>query len=124
MLSDSPAIATIAVRDLDRAKAFYRDTLGFPLQDANSEVLSFQAGPGKMFVYRSESGGTNKATSAMFPAKDVAAEAAALNARGVTFERYDNLQGLTLQGDVYVGEGLTVAWFKDPDGNILSIIGD
>jgi catechol 2,3-dioxygenase-like lactoylglutathione lyase family enzyme len=124
MLSDSAAIATIAVRDLDRAKAFYRDTLGFPLQDANSEVLSFKAGPGKMFVYRSEFGGTNKATSAMFPAKDVAAEAAALKAKGVTFEHYDNLEGLTLERDVYVGGGMSVAWFKDPDGNILSIIGD
>ena len=69
MLSDSAAsaaIAAIAVRDLDRAKAFYRDTLGFPLQDANSEVLSFKTGPGKMFVYRSQFAGTNKATAAMF----------------------------------------------------------
>ena len=124
MLADSAAIATVAVRDLDRAKHFYQDTLGFELLDANSEVLTFKAGPGKMFVYRSEFGGTNKATSAMFPAKDVAAVAAELKAKGVRFEHYDNLEGLTLEGDVYVGGGMSVAWFKDPDGNILSIISE
>ncbi len=124
MLSDSAAIATIAVRDLDRAKAFYQDTLGFPLQDANSEALSFKTGPGKMFVYRSAFAGTNKATSAMFSTPDVAGVAADLKAKGVTFEHYDNLEGLTLEGDVYVGGGMSVAWFKDPDGNILSIIND
>jgi catechol 2,3-dioxygenase-like lactoylglutathione lyase family enzyme len=124
MLSDSAAIATIAVRDLDRAKAFYADTLGFSVLDANSEVLTFKAGSGKMFVYRSEFGGSNRATSATFEAKDVAAEAAKLKARGVTFEHYDNLEGLTLQGDVYVGGGMAVAWFQDPDGNVLSIVSD
>ena len=124
MLADSAAIATIAVRDLDRAKPFYQDTLGFELIDANSEVLTFRTGSGKMFVYRSEFGGSNKATSAMFPTKDVTAVAADLKAKGLTFEHYDNLEGLTLQGDVYVGGGMSVAWFKDPDGNILSIISE
>lgn len=124
MLSDSAAIATIAVRDLDRARAFYQDTLGFPLQDANSEVLSFKTGPGKMFVYRSQFAGSNKATCAMFATRDVAAVAADLRAKGVTFEHYGDLQGLTLEGDVHVGGGMSVAWFKDPDGNILSLISD
>jgi catechol 2,3-dioxygenase-like lactoylglutathione lyase family enzyme len=124
MLSDSAAIATIAVRDLDRARAFYADTLGFRVLDANSEVVTFKAGSGKMFVYRSDFGGSNRATSAMFEVKDVAAEAAGLKARGVRFERYDNLEGLTLQGDVYIGGGMAVAWFKDPDGNILSIVSE
>jgi catechol 2,3-dioxygenase-like lactoylglutathione lyase family enzyme len=124
MLSDSTAIATIAVRDLDRAKAFYQDKLGFPLQDANSEALTFKTGSGKMFVYRSDFAGTNKATAAMFEVKDVAAVAADLKAKGVVFEHYDNLEGLTVEGDVHVGGGMSVAWFKDVDGNILSLIGD
>lgn len=122
MLSNSTAIATVAVRDLDRARPFYEEQLGLALLDANSEVLTFKTGAGKLLVYRSEFGGTNKATSAMFEAGDVAPVAAALKAKGVSFEHYDNLEGLTLEGDVYVGGGMSVAWFKDPDGNILSIV--
>ncbi len=124
MLSDSAAIATVAVRDLDRAKAFYQDKLGLPLTDSNSEALTFKTGAGKMFVYRSDFAGSNKATAAMFEAEDVAAVAADLKAKGVAFEHYDNLDGLTVEGDVHVGGGMSVAWFKDPDGNILSLIGD
>ena len=45
----------------------------------------------------------------------------ALKAKGVVFERYD-LPGLEREGDVHVGHGLRVAWFKDPDGNILNIV--
>ena len=41
--------------------------------------------------------------------------------KGVMFEHYD-MEGLTAKGDVYVGEGMKTAWFKDPDGNILSLL--
>jgi hypothetical protein len=44
-----------------------------------------------------------------------------LKAKGVSFEHYD-LPGLTVQGDLHVGQGIKVAWFKDPDGNILSLV--
>jgi hypothetical protein len=44
-----------------------------------------------------------------------------LKAKGVSFEHYD-MPGLRLDGDVHVGDGMRVAWFKDPDGNILSIV--
>ena len=47
-----------------------------------------------------------------------------LKAKGVAFEHYDNLPGLTVQGDVHVGGDMKVAWFKDPDGNILSIVSE
>ena len=45
-----------------------------------------------------------------------------LKDKGVMFEHYDKMDGLTLNGDVYEGEGMKTAWFKDPDGNILSLI--
>jgi hypothetical protein len=54
--------------------------------------------------------------------RELPALAKALRAKGVTFERYE-APGMTLEGDVYVGHGMQVAWFKDPDGNILSISG-
>jgi hypothetical protein len=49
-------------------------------------------------------------------------EAKALKAKGVTFEHYD-MPGMKLNGDVHVADDMKVAWFKDPDGNILSLAG-
>ena len=63
-----------------------------------------------------------QATSVTFALKDVAAVVADLKAKGVSFEHYDNVPDLKLEGDVYVGDGMEVAWFKDPDGNTLSIV--
>ncbi|MDB5438105.1 MAG: Glyoxalase/bleomycin resistance protein/dioxygenase [Caulobacteraceae bacterium] len=122
MLSDFPAIATLAVKDLARAKPFYAETLGLALEDENSEVLTFKAGGGQLFVYRSGFAGTNQATGVTWPVTDVEAEVARLKARGVRFEHYEGLEGLELKGDVYTGQGMSVAWFKDPDGNTISLV--
>jgi hypothetical protein len=46
-----------------------------------------------------------------------------LKSKGVTFEHYD-MPGLSLEGDIHVGQGMKVAWFKDPDGNILNFAGE
>ena len=122
MLSDFPAIATLAVKDLARAKPFYADILGLSLEDENAEVLTFRAGASRLFVYRSGFAGTNQATGATWTVGDVEGEAAALKAKGVRFEHYDGMEGLEQKGDVYVGQGMSVAWFKDPDGNIISLV--
>ena len=122
MFSNATAVATVAVRDLARAKAFYGDILGFPLAQEAMGVATYKTGGSKLFVYESAFYGTNKATSVTFPIEDVSAVAADLKAKGVSFEHYDNVPGLRLEGDVYVGDGMEVAWFKDPDGNTLSIV--
>ena len=54
---------------------------------------------------------------------DIDSEVAALKAKGVTFEHYD-MEGLKRDGDIHVGDAMKIAWFKDPDGNILNIVGD
>ena len=71
-------------------------------------------------VYRSEFAGTNKATALTFDVDDIEAEVRELKDKGIFFEQYD-MPGLEQQGDLYVGEGMKTAWFKDPDGNILSL---
>jgi len=53
--------------------------------------------------------------------KDLEREVETLKGRGVRFEHYD-MPGLTRQGDVHVAGDMKVAWFKDPDGNILSLV--
>ena len=122
MLGKKDFTPMIAVKDLDRARAFYEETLGLTtLATMGEEVVSMQSGDTKIDVYRSEFAGTNKATALTFNVDDIIAEIAELKDKGVTFEHYD-LDGLTRDGDIHQAEGMKTAWFKDPDGNILSLI--
>ncbi len=122
-LSGSDAIANLAVRDLALARDFYEDTLGFePVAQEGDEVVTYRSGNSRFNVYRSEYAGTNRATAMSWVVGDrIEDVAAALRAKGISFEHYD-LPGLARQGDLYVGYGMKVAWFKDPDGNILNIV--
>jgi catechol 2,3-dioxygenase-like lactoylglutathione lyase family enzyme len=122
-LGKTQATATVAVRDLKRAASFYEGTLGLKAKSRQGEeVISYATGSGVLNVYRSEFAGTNKATAVCWAVGDqVDAVVKALTAKGVAFEHYE-LPGLEREGDVHVGEGMRVAWFKDPDGNILNLI--
>jgi catechol 2,3-dioxygenase-like lactoylglutathione lyase family enzyme len=121
MLGKADATPMIAVRDLDRARKFYEDTLGLEAkEEMGGEVLTVQSGSTPITVYRSEFAGTNKATALTFDVEDVESEVRELKSKGVTFEHYD-MDGLTRDGDVCRGQGMKTAWFKDPDGNILSL---
>jgi catechol 2,3-dioxygenase-like lactoylglutathione lyase family enzyme len=121
MLSDNAAIATVAVKNLETAKKFYEGKLGLTKMMENEEVVAFKSGQSKLFVYRSEHAGTNKATAVTFVADEVDDVVRKLKDRGVTFEHYD-LPKMTRQGDVHVAGTMKAAWFKDPDGNILSLV--
>jgi catechol 2,3-dioxygenase-like lactoylglutathione lyase family enzyme len=122
MLGKADATPMIAVRDLDRARKFYEDTLGLKAKDEWGEGVTLKSGDTKIELYRSEFAGTNKATSLTFDVDDIEKETRELKEKGIFFEQYD-LPGLQRQGDLYVGEGgFKTAWFKDPDGNILSLI--
>ena len=121
MLSDKDAIPTVAVKNLETAKKFYEGALGLTKVMENSEVIAFKTGHSTLFVYRSQHAGTNKATAVTFVAEDVEDLVPALKSRGVTFEHYD-LPNLTRQGDLHVNGSMKTAWFKDPDGNIFSLV--
>ena len=123
MLRKWDAVANLAVKDLGAARTFYEGTLGLEQVDAEGEeVIVFRTGATNLNVYRSKEAGTNRATAVSW---NVGAEldrvVQALKAKGVTFEHYD-MPGLTLEGDIHVGYGMRVAWFKDPDGNILNLV--
>jgi catechol 2,3-dioxygenase-like lactoylglutathione lyase family enzyme len=122
MLGKADATPMIAVTDLDRARKFYEDTLGLKAKDEWGEGVTLKSGDTKIELYRSEFAGTNKATTLTFDVDDIEKEARELKEKGIFFEQYD-LPGLQRQGDLYVGEGgFKTTWFKDPDGNILSLI--
>jgi len=121
MLGKSDATPMIAVQDLDRARKFYQDTLGLQQTDDFGEGFMLKSGDTQLSVYRSEFAGTNKATALTFDVDDIQEEVRALKDKGIAFEHYD-LEGLKANGDIYEAEGMKTAWFKDPDGNILSLV--
>jgi hypothetical protein len=83
--------------------------------------VTYKSGDSRLFVYQSPFAGTNQATCVTWTSRDVDAVAAGLKARGVAFEHYD-FPNTTREGDVHVSGATRVAWFRDPDGNILSIV--
>ena len=121
MLGKADATPMLAVKDLDRARKFYAENLGLKEVDDFGEGFMLKSGETQVSVYRSEFAGTNKATALTFDVDDIEDEVRALKDKGISFERYE-LEGLTPKGDIYEGEGMKTAWFKDPDGNILSLI--
>jgi len=122
MLGETGVTPMIAVKDLDRARKFYEETLGLSGGKAiGGEVVEMKSGDTTISVYKSEFAGTNKATALTFDVDDIRQEVSELKEKGVLFEHYD-LPGLKKEGDIYTAEGMKTAWFKDPDGNILSLL--
>ena len=121
MLAKAEAMPMIGVKDIDRARKFYEDKLGLETKEAmGGEVLEVTIGDKVINVYRSEHAGTNKTTALTFAVDDIEAEVRDLKGKGIFFEQYD-VPGLEKRGDLYVAEGMKTTWFKDPDGNILSL---
>jgi len=123
MLGDKDAVANIAVKNLETAKKFYEETLGLTQIGAEGqEVIVFRSGSSTIYVYKSQYAGTNQATALTWGVgKDIEGVVQELKAKGVTFEHY-NMPDVTREDDIHVAGNMKVAWFKDPDGNILNII--
>jgi catechol 2,3-dioxygenase-like lactoylglutathione lyase family enzyme len=122
MLRDASVQPMLPVKDLEVAEKFYEETLGFrKVGGAPGAASVYRSGDGVFSVYQSEFAGTNKGTAALWTVEDVEKQVEELKGKGVTFEHYDDLPGLTRKGDVHLAGDIRVAWFKDPDGNILSL---
>jgi catechol-2,3-dioxygenase len=124
MLKDNDATATIAVKDIETARTFYESVVGLtPMPASEPGVLPFKTGNTSILIYQSQFAGTNRATAATWMiAGDLEAEVNALKAKGVKFEQYD-FPGMEREGDLHVAGTSRAAWFKDPDGNILALVG-
>jgi catechol-2,3-dioxygenase len=122
MLGQVDAAANIAVRDLNTARTFYKNTLGLtPVEEEEGEVIVFKSGNSLLNVYRSEYAGTNKATAVTWAVDDVRSEVDALRRKGISFEHYE-MPGAKRDGDIHAFGDTQVAWFKDPEGNLLNLI--
>ncbi len=125
MLGNINAVANLAVKDLGAARRFYEGTLGLSPADTDCEdLIAYRSGNSRINVYQSSYAGTNQATAVTWAVgDDMERIVAALKDKGVRFEHYD-MPGAKLEGDVHVMDKMKVAWFKDPDGNILNLTND
>jgi len=120
MLADSKAFSGFAVPDLAEARQFYGETLGLRVSEEHGMLQLHLAGGRDVIVYPKPDHTPASYTILNFPVDDVEATVDALTERGVRFERYQGFD----QDDkgIQRGGGPLIAWFKDPAGNVLSII--
>jgi catechol 2,3-dioxygenase-like lactoylglutathione lyase family enzyme len=122
MLKAFNSSAIVAVSDMERARAFYEQTLGLDVIEGGGDApLVFRTGDTHLIVYPSEFAGTNRANAVVWGVGErIEAIAADLKAKGVTFEQYD-IDGATYQDGVHRMGDFRMVWFRDPDGNILHL---
>ncbi|WP_042366254.1 VOC family protein [Streptacidiphilus neutrinimicus] len=121
MLADVALTAVIPASDIERAKRFYRDTLGLALVRDEGETLVLESGGVRFTVYATPSGGQAAHTVAGWNVADLDAVMADLRRRGIVFEEYD-LPGLKTVGGVAEIGTVRGSWFKDSEGNILGVV--
>jgi len=121
MLSQAQIVPYIPVSNLDRARKFYEEKLGFRPASPPGYGVMYDSGRGsRFFMYPSAGAGTSKASTAFWDVPDVESEVAALRSKGVVFEEYDTPEFKTVNG-IATGDGAKTAWFKDTEGNILAV---
>jgi catechol 2,3-dioxygenase-like lactoylglutathione lyase family enzyme len=120
MLENSKAFSGFAAPDIEAIEPFYRDKLGLKTSVDNGLLTLHLAGGRDTIVYPKPDFVPATYTILNFPVEDVEAAVDELSARGVEFEKYDGFE----QDDkgVFIGDGPPIAWFKDPAGNILSVL--
>jgi catechol 2,3-dioxygenase-like lactoylglutathione lyase family enzyme len=122
MLRDYPIHASLATADVQRARAWFAEKLGWEPAREWPGLLVYQLGPSAFTVFETANAGTAKNTVMAWISHDVPGEMQRLRDRGVTFEDYDFGEFKTVDGVMTDPDGNRTAWFKDADGNILSIL--
>lgn len=126
MLAAINSFSGFSVSDINKARNFYVDTLDFELKDDSMGLLLKLPGDGEVFIYQKEDHQPATFTVLNFVVDDIDDTVDHLKTHGINFEVYDNLpasqddKGI-LRGKE-AGQGPNIAWFKDPDGNILSVV--
>lgn len=119
MLQHTKAFSGFSVDDLDRAEAFYGETLGLPVERNEMGMLTLGVGGGEgILIYPKDDHVPATFTILNFPVDDTEAAVDALTAKGVEFLRYDGTDDKGIQR----GYGPVIAWFTDPAGNVLSVL--
>jgi catechol 2,3-dioxygenase-like lactoylglutathione lyase family enzyme len=118
---DSPAFASFSVDDTQKAKDFYGKTLGLPVRDEIMGTLSIEMNGARTMIYPKPDHKAATFTVLNFPVDNVEQAVDELSSKGVTFERYREFKQ-DAKGIASESGGPKMAWFKDPAGNIISVL--
>ena len=124
MFEDTKAFSGFSVDDPQHAKEFYGETLGLKVSEEGEHGLLFLhiAGDRDILIYPKPDHTPASFTILNFPVNDIAKAVDELTERGVRFERYAGTEMETDEKGIFRGGGPYIAWFKDPAGNVLSVI--
>jgi catechol 2,3-dioxygenase-like lactoylglutathione lyase family enzyme len=126
MFKDTKAFSSFSANDIQQAKKFYGETLGLQVNEAMEDALELKlAGGGSVFIYPKPNHEPATFTVLNFQVADIDKAVEDLKGLGVKFESYEgdiktDEKGI-FRGDE-AGKGPNIAWFKDPAGNILSVV--
>jgi catechol 2,3-dioxygenase-like lactoylglutathione lyase family enzyme len=122
MLRASNAFSGFSVNDIPKAKKFYSDVLGLKVSEDHGILTLHLANGGSVIAYPKENHEPATFTVLNFPVPDVDKTVDELKKKGVRFEHYDTKDLKTDDKGIMRDNGPTIAWFKDPAGNILSVL--
>jgi len=122
MLEASKAFSGFSANDIGKAKEFYGKTLRLKVSESHGVLTLHLAGDNNVLIYPKPNHVPATFTVLNFPVKDVDQAVDDLTKRGVRFEIYDLPDIKTDKKGIMRGKGPTIAWFKDPAGNILSVL--
>ena len=122
MLENSKAFSGFAAGDLEKVREFYTKTLGLKVTKEHGLLTLHLAGGNNVLIYPKSNHVPATFTVLNFPVDDVDLAVEELSKRGVRFEKYNGPEIKTDEKGIMRGNGPTIAWFKDPGGNILSVL--
>jgi catechol 2,3-dioxygenase-like lactoylglutathione lyase family enzyme len=120
MFQHTKAFSGFSVDDIPKARQFYGETLGLTVTEEHGMLTLHLAGDRPTLVYPKKDHTPATFTILNFPVADIESTVDELAARGVTFERYPNVDAKGIFREM----GPPIAWFKDPAGNVLSVLQD
>jgi len=124
MLTNSKAFGSFSVDDIQRAREFYNETLGLEVSEMYGMLLLNLPGGRKVLIYPKQNHVPATFTVLNFPVDNTEEAVDKLTKRGVLFEIYNEDDLKTDDKGILLGDGPRIAWFKDPAGNILSVLED
>jgi len=122
MFKDAKTFSSFAVNDLQKAKEFYGQTMGLEISESAEGLKLNLAGGQTVFLYPKPNHTPASFTVLNFAVKDIEAAVDELRTLGVRLEKYDQPDLKTDAKGIMRGPGPQIAWFKDPAGNILSVL--
>ncbi len=123
MFKTTKAFSGFSVDDIPRAREFYGETLGLEVSEENGMLTLHIAGDRDTLVYPKGDDHTPASFTILnFPVDDIEQAVDGLTQRGVEFERYPGTETKTDAKGIFRGGGPLIAWFKDPAGNVLSVM--